>query len=182
MRNSKGFTYIEAIVVIAILAVMAAGVVSGIGQVAGWRVTDCASDIDIAMKNTKVNAMSKSSAWLEISVDASGDYYLQEKGGAKEKIASGNISITYTNNRGRTVDIKDEIGRRLIISYNRSSGAFTPVIKEVEDDGSFTFMKYKNLDGSESNSFVYCSSITITNGTRTKTITLVKDTGKHTLE
>lgn len=174
MRNNKGFSLIEAVVVIAILAVLATGVVVGIGQLAGWRVTDCASDIDSAMKNTRINAMSKSSAYLEISYDAAGNYYLQEKGEDREKIASGNISIIYTTNRGTELDITEE--SPLIISYNRSSGAFAPVISQVEEDGSFIFMTH--ADGN----YVYCSKITITNGTKTKTITLIKDTGKHILE
>lgn len=174
MRNNKGFSYIEAVVAIAILTVLAVGVIVGIGQIAGWRVMDCASDINSAMKDTRINAMSKSSAYLEISRDASGDYYLQEKGEEKEKLASGSIRITYTTNRGTEIDIMD--GSPLIISYNRSSGAFTPLISQIEGDGSFTFMTY--ADGN----YAYCSKITVTNGTKTKTITLIKDTGKHTLE
>lgn len=175
MRDNKGFSFIEAIVVIAIMAVLAVGVVVAIGSLAGWRVTDCASDVDAALKETKVNAMSKFSAYMEIRYDgASGDYFLQESGLDAEKIASGNITITYTTNKGDVIGVED--GVPLIISYDRSSGAFKPVISSVADDGTFSFLTDSDGD------YVYCSQIVITNGSKTKTITLVKDTGKHSLE
>lgn len=174
MRNNKGFSFAEAIAVIAILAVLAAGVVVGIGSLGGWRVTNCASDINSSMKNTRVNAMSKSSAYMQIRCDSNGDYFLMESGKQEEKVASGSISITYETNNGVTVDITD--GSPLILSYRRSSGAFMPIITNVRDDGTFTFMT------DAGGAYCYCSKIVITNGTKTKTITLVKDTGKHTLE
>lgn len=175
MRNNKGFTFMEAIAVIAIMAVLAAGVVVGIGTLAGWRVTDCASDIDIALKETKVNAMSKFSAYMEVRYDgATGDYFLQESGMQAEKIASGNITVTYTTDKGASIDVTD--GAPLILSYNRSSGAFMPVIASVEADGTFDFLTDSDGD------YTYCSEIIITNGSKEKIITLVKDTGKHTLE
>lgn len=174
MENNKGFSFMEAIVVIAIMAVFAAGAVVGIGTLAGWRVTDCASDIESAMKNTKVNAMSKFSAYMEISCDADGNYFLQESGKQQEKIASNGVSVTYEDYAGNVVSVED--GTPLILSYNRSSGAFCPVITSVEDDGTFQFASDAHGD------YTYCRKITVTNGRKTKTITLVKDTGKHTME
>lgn len=174
MQNNKGFSFIEMIVVVAIMAVLVSGIVVGIGSLAGWRVTDCASDIDSAMKNTKINAMSKFSAYMKIYCDSDGNYFLKESGKQAEKIASGGISIKYKNHNGVITDITE--GSPLILSYNRSSGAFMSVITSVAEDGTFTFLT------GEEGSYLYCSQIIITNERKTKVITLVKDTGKHTLE
>lgn len=174
MQNNKGFSLIELVVVIAIVAVLAGGSVLGIGSLAGWRVTNCASDIDSAMKNTRVNAMSKSSAYMQIRCDSDGKYFLMESGKQEDSIAKGNVSIRYETDKGDVVDITD--GSSLILSYNRSSGAFMPIITNVAGDGTYTFLT------DSGGAYVYCRKIIVTNGRKTKTITLVKDTGKHTLE
>lgn len=177
MRRNQGYTIVELVVVIAVIAVLAFGAVMGAGTLGGYRVRQCVDYIDGALNETLVNAMSREACALTISREADGSCYLQMTGRQKEKIADKGISISYgkSGSAGKT---ELSSGEQLILSYKRSSGAFQPIIETIDEKtGAYKFLPAG--DGS----YVYCTEITVNMGSRTgSTIRLSRETGKHYIE
>ena len=171
MKNRKewknqGYSLVELIVVIAILAIISSATVYGIVSVSGWEMKSCTKKLDAALEETKMNAMSKGACELEISVDASGNYDVQMKVGVgaraktmqKQRIANSKVSIYYVGDDAVTEHLISA-ANSLKISFDSGSGAFKPIAASPT---------------------VYCRKIIIKMGTgHVKTIKMVKDTGKH---
>lgn len=164
MKNNRGFSFVEIIVVIAILAVISTGVIFAINNVGRAKSTECAKKIDAELKSVRLDNMSKdSSYYLVIYKDGgAGDYYMKvstdptgdlaaDKG---NKIGSSDISISYTT-ASSTVDINGV--NKLVISYDKGTGKF----KFPGDD---------------------ISSVSISGSGKQYKITFSKETGKHTLK
>lgn len=160
MKQNEGFSLVELIVVIAILAVLGAGAVMGVGMLGGWQMKECVSLLDGGLNETRTEALSKQTAYLTISCDENGSYYMEVTGRPIEKLAGDKITITYTTDAGEgETAITTE--QPLSLSYDRSSGAFLPM---------------KDTD-------VYCTAICVRIGEEKCTsIKLVKSTGKHIIE
>lgn len=160
MKQNEGFSLVELIVVIAILAVLGAGAVMGVGMLGGWQIKECVSLLDGGLNETRTEALSKQMAYLTISCDENGSYYMEVTGKPREKLAGDKITITYTTDAGEgETAITTE--QPLSLSYDRSSGAFLPI---------------KDTD-------VYCTTICVRIGEEKCTsIKLVKSTGKHIIE
>lgn len=177
MKQNQGYTLIELIVVIAVIAVLAFGTVMGSGMLGGYRVQKCVDDIDGALNETLVNAMSREACTLTLSRDAEGRCYLQMTGRQKEKIADKSITISYGKS-GFTGKTKLSFTEPLILSYERSSGAFLPIITNIRNAESGYYI-YLTAGGTD----VYCTDITVSMGARTSsTIRLTRETGKHYIE
>lgn len=176
-HRNQGYSLVELIVVIAILAVVSAGAVYGIGMLSGWEMKQCVRQLDSAIGETKMNAMSKGEGRLEISRDSAGNYYMEmitvkrDKADpktaedlrlGKAKIAGKNLQIYYVGDDAPEEQLITETNV-IAISFDPGSGAFKPM--------------------QESPSTVYCRKLIVRRGTaREKTITLVKDTGRHYIE
>ena len=184
MKRNEGFSLVELIVVIAILAILSTATVAGTGMLTGWNINKCVEMLDGGFSETRVSAMSKSAAYLTITRDAEGNYYMEMTGGAREKIASDDLSITYaTQAEGSTVTIEGvEITETdpLILTYDRASGAFLPMVESYDIDANQrTFVT--SVEGTNVSN-VYCTSLEISAGDKSVTIRLVKSTGKHSIE
>lgn len=179
MKRNEGFSLVELIVVIAIIAVLSTVSLVGIGMLGNWRVNQCVSLLDGALKETRINAMSKSAAQLTISCDASGNYYMELTGHEREKIADDSLEIVYTvEGFGSETGIAPDAP--LILSYDRASGAFLPMLELDEARG--TYEPKQSGMGTEA-AYMYCSSITVRAGEkRSSTIALFRNTGKHSVE
>lgn len=160
--KNRGFSLIELLVVIVVLAILSVGAVSGIGMISGWKIKECTQKLDSAIGETQMNAMSKEACSLLISKDGDGNYYMEMTGMQPEKIADDSFSITYISSENPGEQPISESG--LEISFDRSSGAYQPIDRTYEGDD------------------VYCRKIMIRRGNRTKTIRLIKDTGRHYIE
>lgn len=164
--NSKtkngGFSLIELLVVIAVLAIISVGAISGISMISGWKIKECTEKLSSAIGETQMNAMSKEACSLLISMDGNGNYYMEMTGMQPEEIADGAFSITYVSSENPGEQSIPEGGLKL--SFDRSSGACQPIDRTPEGD------------------YIYCRKIIIRRGSRTKTIRLVKDTGRHYIE
>lgn len=160
MKQNEGFSLVELIVVIAVLAVLGAGAVMGVGMLGGWQMNKCVSLLDGGLNETRTEALSKQTAYLTISCDENGSYYMEVTGKPREKLAGDKITITYITDAGEG-EAAITAEQPLSLSYDRSSGAFLPI---------------KDTD-------VYCTAIYVRMGEeRSVSIKLVKSTGKHIVE
>lgn len=165
MKNERGFSLIELIVVIAILSIISVGVVSAFLSLNGWGVTQTISDIEGSLKETKILAMSKSNATLTLSRE-NDVFYIMVTGEQKKKIGSVPIQITYTTTATADTASQNVVlvnGKSITLGFNRGSGAFLPIATDAS--GS-----------------IYCSDITVARGSKEKNMKLIYVTGKHYIE
>lgn len=179
MKRNEGFSLVELIVVIAILAVLSTAAIVGIGMMSGWRMNKCVRLLDGGLKETRTDALSREAAYLTISCDESGNYYMEGTRHPREKMAGSPIAIVYTTD-AQTGEEAITAGHPLTLSYDRASGAFLPILEWDAESG--TYVPKQTGEGADSVS-VYCTSIQIRAGEeKSTTIRLVKSTGKHIIE
>lgn len=162
MRRNEGYSLIEVIVVTAIIAILAGAALFSVNSLGNGKLNKCTSRIEAALKETKVNAMSKSGCILTISCDSEGNYTLEMTGGQTETIASSKMEISYEDSKGAKNPIT--AAEPLRLTYERASGAFRGILKT-------------GPGGALAPGDSYCKKIIIANGDRKQTLSLVKDTG-----
>lgn len=102
-HNNKGYSLVELIVVLAILAVMAGGMISVVGYLSGSKAKSAAYTIQSAINKARTEAMSKSTGmegdvagvkdvYLNIKQNSAGEYYavLQSKTSRTEEYLGNN--------------------------------------------------------------------------------------------
>lgn len=156
-ENQKGFTLVELIVVMAIMGVVATMGLLSFSLVTGQNVKSCASDLESYLAQTKMQAVSKASADLTISVKPDGVYANLSVEGRDVKVGKTGIDISYSTSDGREITLTGT--ESLTLSFDRSSGAFL----ELPDH-------------------TYCTGIFVRGAGRTLKITLVPQTGKYYTE
>lgn len=181
MCDNKGFSLVELIIVVAIMAVLIGVMAYSFQMVTGQQARECANNITLALDKAQTYAMSKSGdedAYMELSKDGTGvvaTYYVPDKAVfgtgdtptwsvlEKETLGKEAVSVVCTFLDGSTVEITATDSVR--IYYDRVGGAFREAVV-VNAGGETT---------------AYCESITITRGREYK-IELITATGRHTLE
>lgn len=182
--NNRGYSLVELIVVIAILAIVA-GTLTVILPMNGPKVKECATTIEGALKETRTDVLSRESAYMTLGMDASGKKYEISISG-KNKVYVGDSGTTirvYYQMEDGTVPSTNyfdiDTGHQLILSYNRASGAFRPMISTVNGDGSVTYVECTESGVTQN---CYCTKIEVSRGSKTMNVNLVRDTGKAYLD
>lgn len=177
MRDEKGFSLIELIVTVALMAVLMTGVFIGLGALTGMHARECANDLDTALDQAKNYALTKSGgldAYMELGKDTDGYYvafYVPDKPVVKpgetatyllidrKKVGNASVTITCNFKGGASVAVADSPVR---FYYDRVSGAF----KEAEYGVGLSD---------------FCTEIRVEKN-RLYVFTLIPATGKHILE
>lgn len=163
--NNKGFSLIELIVTIAIMAVVTGGAVSLYSYLSTAKVRQCYTGINDELGVTRTNAMSKKGKWsVVVKFDGNKYYAVSMKDGKEfdktELGKKGDFKLTYMKlpdgaAAATEVEITDSASTWPTIMFNSGSGSCLVV------DG-YTVSEFK-----------------VSNPNLTKTVKLVKATGKH---
>ena len=181
-NNNKngGFSLVELIVVIAIMAVLTGIASISLASVMGVSVKQCARDIQSAANQTRVSTLGKDEVIMTITkgnkAKSSEAYYctIVTKDGLgkttenEEKIGKSNLDITYvlSDSKGnKTSDITLDDTHSLTIKFNRGTGAMAPCMKS---------------DGSSGGDY-YCMQIKVKKNSTEKIISFYPETGKVSL-
>ena len=162
-KNNKGFSLVELIVIIAIMAVLTTSIITYIGMIGTAEAKRCANGLSTGLSQTKVCAMSRSKASMIVYSDDTGVYLKTVQGNAErvEKIGKAGTKVEY-----RTV---------------RNSDAFVPV-GTTEANG--VKIEFDRASGAckKMASGVYCHGFKVTCGKTTYIVNLEPLTGKATIQ
>ena len=186
MKENRGFSLVEVLIVVAIMGIMIGFVFIGLPLLTGQHAKKCANNMSAALGKEKNYALARSGTadcYMELLLDADGyhvKYYIPKNAvvtGAgpsdwvlaeDEVIGSQQVEVTCELEGGTSLDITT--GQSLKLVYDRASGACKPSFK---GDGSGVGLIDSYVDHS--------TRITIDRGKKYE-ITLLPDTGKHMLE
>ncbi len=189
MNKNKGFSLIELITVVAIMAVVATGIGITVFSQSSWK---CRQAKDIAynkLQQTRSEALAKNGAWMEICYENGqcvlkssfdGDqplgkqvevYYYWQKGPGSSATSTGPVKINSSNS--------------LVLTFSRGTGGFQTMKEGVStstDPSGNVTVSYTEAVGKSNQT--YCSKIRITgkNGSNGYTFTLHPVTGKFECE
>lgn len=167
MKDNKGYSLVEIMVVIAIIAILLLVGITGLGFIGSANLNSCTEEIKTAVGKTRITTMGKDEAILRIYQGSDG-YYKEEivnpgtpseEIETAEKIGKSNLTLTYTmvddtNAFLSTATIDSTHDLR--IGFDRSSGAQRELVTGAGR----------------------CSQIDISLGSRTRSVIMVPATGK----
>lgn len=160
MKKNGGFTLIELIVVVAILAIMSVGTVSAMGYMTLANSNKCASKIDSGLTVLKSKNMSKAEPTYMYIYMINGNYYID--------YYTGDNPADFTPSENGQVIANNQ----LVVSKDS-----TPI--EGTDD--MVCIGINRKDGSFKNTLLPTSEIVIS-GKSSKKVVLVSSTGKHYID
>lgn len=131
-KDNKGYSLLEMIVVLAILAIFVVSAISGLGYIFGSAVRSCANDVKSAVGATRINTMGRYETVLNLYQGSDGIYKqewykeVNPTDGSETwysdspyKIGKSYVTLSYTTKDG-TVGTVDAGG--IWIGFDRSSG------------------------------------------------------------
>ncbi len=174
--NNKGFSLIELIVIMIIVVILATAVVVAFVNSEDQKTKSSATLVSKYLDNVMNYSMTKGNAYLTLGYDdASQRYYVKDSENHSEKLSPA-IEVSYHIENSENVIAIDE-NNELMISFSRTNGSFTPIIKSVNADGTFVY----ETTG-DSNTNVYADNIYIKCNDSTKIIHLYTKTGVYEVE
>jgi len=141
-RNNKGFSLVELVIVIAIMAVLTGLISLGVGSITGSKVTKCAQNMESVIEKVRVSSMGKSAVVLTISKGADGAYYAKQEtvskktttvdGGSDDTVSSSieerigdssvNVAVAMSSDAdGTYTQLADN--NKIVLQFDRASGA-----------------------------------------------------------
>ena len=203
-KKNSGFTLIELIVVLSIFASLLAIIVPSLNSILGFRVQSAANSIGAALDKTKIEASSRLVGAMKLEYRPNDGYYIsyildrgkiEETGDDiiktdqdEEKIAPAKTSISYfVGGQEKFLDNRNNNEpNAIVITYDRATGKFLPLMKTDGWENFPVLTKVKKQNGDDSylsemqlGEDQVCSKIVVKGGSRTRTITLMQDTGKY---
>lgn len=203
-KKNSGFTLIELIVVLSIFASLLAIIVPSLNSILGFRVQRAANSIGAALDKTKIEASSRLVGAMKLEYRPNDGYYIsyildrgkiEETGDDiiktdqdEEKIAPAKTSISYfVGGQEKFLDNRNNNEpNAIVITYDRATGKFLPLMKTDGWENFPVLTKVKKQNGDDSylsemqlGEDQVCSKIVVKGGSRTRTITLMQDTGKY---
>lgn len=154
MKNNKGMSLVEVLIVVIILGVLSTVGVIGISMVSGKPAEQCASNIKSTITNNRMTAMSKASSSLTFTKEADGIYVTEVTEGLTTKTKIGDKDVSVVVDKGGVETSLDDAS--FSVSFNRATGAF--------DEGADI------------------SKIIVSKANKTRTLTFYNLTGKVTME
>ena len=193
-RDQNGFTLIELVIVISIMAILLGVLIPSFNSILGFEAQKATKNIEAALSKTKVEAMNRLVGEMKLEYREDGYYitYYLDRGEESRsrssladqeiKIANAKVNISYQLSDGIEVNMKEAVKSSLILTYNRDTGAFRPVQTDVLSPQAVQ----KAIDDVTNIPFLdsgkQCEWIKIQCGFRTRTIVLHQESGSYTVE
>lgn len=131
--NNDGYSMIELIIVLAIIAILMGTVYYSIILVFSANAKSCANNIQRAIGDCKVTTMGKADAYMELYRDDDGNVYTQmhvtESDGSvtdeePEKVGTSKVNVGYTPKGGTETELVPGKANAIRICFDRSNGGF----------------------------------------------------------
>lgn len=166
VKNSRGFSLVELIVVTAIIAVCCGIITASISSVASSQARKCAQETNALLSKCRIRAMSLSAdVYLKLYCDSNGnmiaDYLENNVVVSREQLGNSRSHAAYVTDTQHDLNASQP----LCLSFKRETGA----LKTLLPDGTTEAGRQ-------------CTEILFFGGGRTYVIRLVPATGTHTLE
>lgn len=124
--KNKGFSLVELIVVIAIMAVAMTASGFLLSNISLANAKNCATEIQSAMEKSRMETTKRvegSAPKVEISIGADDNVYLELGNGSQEKIGNSSVTVKYSDG-GTLKNLKDKSDKKLVFSYKKATGGF----------------------------------------------------------
>lgn len=164
-ENNKGLSFVEVIIVVAIMSLLVTMAGFGLGLINGRPADECAQKIMYSLENTRTKAMGKFETTYRLYRDSSTGQIMMEEsvtvsaGGTATNTTSvlGDDEVTVTYKlKGVATETTLTAGTSVIFNFDRTNGAIT---------------------GTD-----YCEQIKVSKANREHTITIVGPTGKISMD
>ncbi len=145
--NNGGYSIIELIIVLAIIAIIISTVFYSIILVFSANAKSCANNLQRSIGDCKVTTMGKSAAYMELYRDADQNVYtrmyVMDSGGSyvpsePQKVGTSRVYVAYTPEGGAETELL--AGDKIEIRFDRASGGF-------EEDASGNIYEKLHVQG-----------------------------------